>query len=330
MLRRCVRPCPALVALGLLVGCGSEPTAPVLRHPALGDIHRVSLSGTPSAVAISRAGVVYVSRPEGVSIARADLPSTSFTAMIPAGGIPTQVRFSPDGETAYVGSVWPAAVTFIDVSTSEPFDTVAMPEPVWTIGLSPDGLRVYALTYRGVYVVDAVTRGVIASIPATSTGTGLTGVAFHPSAPRMYVCARDAGTVAVIDTHADTVVTTYSVSGGRLENVAVATDGSELYATDIERGALVIWNLASGSPTYQEIVLGSGAADDAFDVAVTPDNAQLYVSAPADGTVYILDRARHTLLGSIMTDGSPSYIAFNADGTVAVIPNGSGWVHFIR
>jgi len=291
----------------------------------------VVLGGTPFAVAVSASGVVYVSRLSDGTIVRADLPSASFTATIPAGLLPSQVRISPDGQTAYVGNQDAGTVTFVNVSTGQPFDTVAVLGSVLTIGVSPDGLRVYALTdYYGVYVIDAVARAVIGSIPASSTGTILTGVAFHPSAPRMYVCAREAGTVTVIDTDVDTVVTTYSVSGGRIQNAAVATDGSELYATDIERSSLVIWNLASGSSVYQEILLGSGVSRNAFDVAVTPDNGQLYVSTLTDGKVYVLNRALRVVIGSIGTGGSPRHIAFSADGTVAVIPNELGWVDFIR
>lgn len=334
MLRRSVRSSPALIAGSLLIGCHSGTTERqplVLHHPALAAVDTVALAGTPFAVAISPAGVVYVSRLLGGSIARADLPNASFTTFVPAGPLPSQVRISPTGLTAYVGNQDAGTITFVNVPTGQPFDAAAVRGSVLTIGVSPDGLRVYALTdYYGVYVIDALARRVIDSIPAAKTGALLTGVAFHPSLPRMYVCARDAGTVTVIDTNADTVVATYPVSGARIQNAAVAQDGSELYATDIERSGLVVWNLRSGSPTYQEFLIGSGVVRNAFDVAVTPDDAQLYVSTLADGKVYVLDRVGRTVVDSIVTGGSPRYIAFNADGTRAVIPNEYGWVNFIR
>jgi len=289
----------------------------------------VAVSGMPYAVAVSASGVVCVSRLAHGTIVRADLPSTSFTDTVSAGENPSQVRISPDGQTAYIGNGSAGTVTFVNVSTGQRLGSVAVQGSVSTIGLSRDGLRVYALTdYHGVYVIDAVARTVIDSIPASSTGVALTGVAFHPTAPRMYVS--NIGVVKVVDTDADTVVTSYSVSRGGIRNVAVAADGSELYAADAARGGLVIWNLVSGSSAYQEVFIGSGAWDNVFDVAVTPDNSQLYVSALADRRVFVLNRASRAVVGLIATGGGPRYIAFSADGAFAVIPNELGWVDFVR
>jgi YVTN family beta-propeller protein len=315
-----------LAAVGLLVGRGSDPTESRL------SVDSVPLGGTPFAVAIAPSGITYVTQASGASAARAEQPRPPFSLLVPVGPVPSQVRMSPTGQTAYVANQNMRTVTFVNVVTNQPFDTVAVPAgSILTIGLSPGGERVYALTdYHGVYVIDALDRTVIDSIPETKTGHILTGVAFHPTAPRMYVAARDAGTVAVIDTDADTVVTTYAAHGARIQNVAVARDGSELYGTDIQRSGLVIWDLRSGGPDYVELLIGSGRVRNAFDVAVTPNNRRLYVSTLADGRVYILDRATRRVRGSIVTGGSPRYIAFDRNGTRAVIPNEMGWVNFIH
>jgi YVTN family beta-propeller protein len=315
-----------LAAFGLLFDRSSGPAEDRL------SVDSVPLGGTPFAVAIAPSGVTYVTQASGGSVARAERPQPPFSMLVPVGPLPCQVRMSPEGRTAYVGNQNAGTVTFVNVETSQPFDTVAVPAgSILTIGLSPGGERVYALTdYHGVYVIDALDRVVIDSIPASETGHILTGVAFHPTASRMYVAARDAGKVTVIDTDADTVVKTYAVDGGRIQNVAVARDGSELYGTDIQRSGLVIWNLRSGRPEYIELLIGSGQVRNAFDVAVTPNNRRLYVSTLADGKVYIVDRATRMGRGSIATGGSPRYIAFDRTGTRAVIPNEMGWVNFIH
>ena len=124
---------PSLVALGLgglLVGCGSGPTQsqpPVLHHPALSAVDSVTLAGTPFAVAISPAGVVYVSRLTGDSVARADLPSVTrdnaqlYASMLAdgkvylldraarmvvdsvvTGGSPRYIEFNADGTWAVI------------------------------------------------------------------------------------------------------------------------------------------------------------------------------------------------------------------------------------
>ena len=65
-------------------------------------------------------------------------------------------------------------------------------------------------------------------------------------------------------------------------------------------------------------------------MAVTPDNAQVYVSTLVDGKVYVLDRVTHASIDSIRTGGSARYIGFDGPGDTAVIPNEGGWVTFVN
>ncbi len=178
------------------------------------------------------------------------------------------------------------------------------------------------------YVIDTATRQVVAQIP--TAGTILAGVAFHPFAPCMYVAARDEGTIRTVDLRNNTVVHTDVVTGARIQNVAVSRDGSVLFATDIERSKLLVRDLPSGSATFLEYPIGTPQSRNAFDVAVTPDNARVYVSTLADGKVYVLDRATRAVLDSVRTGGSARYIGFSASGTHAIVANEMGWVNFIH
>ncbi len=299
-------------------------------HPGLGMRDSVALSGTPFAVAVSPTGVVYVTQAHAASAVRADLPPTTFSAPFPVGDLPSQVRISPDGRTAYVGNQDAGTVTFIDVATNHASGTATVPGgSILTIGLSPDGSRLYALTdYFGVYVIDTATRRVVGQIP--NAGTLLTGVAFHPFARCMYVAARDEGTIRTVDLHNNSVVRVDAVPGARIQNVAVSLDGALLFATDIERSKLLVRDLQSGSSTFHEYAIGTAQRRNAFDVAVTPDNGQVYVSTLADGKVYVLDRATRALLDSIVTGGSARYIGFTASGTHAIVANEMGWVNFVH
>ena len=301
-----------------------------LGHPGLASVDSVALDGTPFAVAVSPSGVVYVTQAHAASAVRADLPSTTFSAPFPVGDLPSQVRMSPDGRTAYVSDQDAGTVTFINVATNQAFGTATVPEgSILTTGLSPDGSRLYALTdYYGVYVIDTATGQVVAQIP--TAGMILTGVAFHPFAPCMYVAARDEGTIRTVDLRNNRIVHTDVVTGARIQNVAVSRDGSVLFATDIERSKLLARDLPSGSATFLEYAIGSGRVRNAFDVAITPDNAQLYVSTLADGKVYVLDRATRALRDSVRTGGNARYIGFTASGTHAIVANEMGWVSFIH
>src|SRR5947207_11394268 len=301
-----------------------------LGHPGLGSVDSVALDGAPFAVAVSPAGVVYVTQSWAASAVRAALPSTTFSAPFPVGYLPSQVRMSPDGRTAYVSNQDDGTITFINVATNQAFGTATVPGgSILTTGLSPDGSRLYALTdYYGVYVIDTATRQVVAQIPAA--GTILAGVAFHPFAPCMYVAARDEGTIRTVDLRNNAIVHTDAVPGARIQNVAVSRDGAQLFATDIQRSRLLVRDLASRSTTFLEYPIGTPQSRNAFDVAITPDNAQVYVSTPADGKVYVLDRATRTLRDSVRTGGSARYIGFSASGTYAIVANEMGWVSFIH
>jgi YVTN family beta-propeller protein len=98
---------------------------------------------------------------------------------------------------------------------------------------------------------------------------------------------------------------------------------------DIANSALQIWDPRAGT-RIATVPIGSGAARNVFDVAVTPDGTQLWVSTLADGKVFVLDRTSRAVARVITTGGSPRYIAFDATGSRAVIANESGSVTFVR
>jgi YVTN family beta-propeller protein len=314
-------------------GAPSAGTAPAGgNHPALTSNVAVPLSGTPFAVAISPAGVTYVTQVQDSSAARADLPSTALSASFPVGALPSQVRMSPDGRTAYVENQDARTITFIDVASNERVATLSVPGgSILNMGLSPDGRRLYALTdYAGVQIIDPLARTVVDSIPATKTGVLLTGVAFHPFAPCMYLAARDEGTIRTVNLVTNRVVRSQAVPTGRIQNVAVSRDGALLFATDIQRSKLLVRDLSVDGSAFLETAVGTPLVRNAFDVAVTPDNKQVFVSTLADGKVFVFDRTTRALLASVVTGGSARYVAFDAAGTTAVVPNEAGWVSVLR
>ncbi len=294
-------------------------------------VHEGGADGLPFAVAVSRNNVAYITQLLNATAVRAQLPSSALSASFPVGDIPSQVRMSPDGSTAYVENQDSRTITYIDVATNTVIGTASIPDgSILQLGLSPEGDRLYALTdYYGVYVIDVSSRSLIAEIPASSTGSVLTGVAFHPFASCMYISARDEGVVRTVDLTLNAVVAERAVAGGRIQTVAVSRDGATLYGADIGRSKLISWDLPSASSSFTETNVGTPIDRNVFDVEVTPDNAQLWVGTLADGKVYVFDRATHAALGEIATGGSVRYIGFSPAGSQAVIANESGWVNFV-
>ena len=324
-----------VLVIGVALQCTNStgPGGPPYTHPSGSVVDSIPLTGRPFAVAISASSVVLVTQLDAGYMGRTTVAGRTFGTDFPVGAIPSQVRVSPNGGTAYVNNQDAGAVKFMDTSAGTTFQTTTVPGSVLSIGLSPSGARLYALTdYRGVYVIDAGSGTVLDSISPTAVGSILTGVAFHPTRPLMYVSARDAGTVATINTQTHAVIHLDSVVGGNVQNVAVSPDGTQLFATDILRSKLIAWDLVSGSLTsaHQEYPIGTPVSRNAFDVAVTRDNAQVYVSTLVDGKVYILDRVTRAPMDSIRTGGSARYIGFDGLGGTAVIPNEGGWVTFVH
>jgi len=146
----------------------------------------------------------------------------------------------------------------------------------------------------------------------------------------MYIAARDEGSISTVNLETNRVVRSQTVSGGRIQNLAVSRDGAQLFATDIERSKLLVRDLSSDGSEFLEYAVGTPQTRNAFDVAVTPDNEQVFVSTLADGKIYVFDRATRAILGTVVTGGSARYVAFDAAGSTAVIANESGWVNFVR
>ena len=285
----------------------------------------------PFAVAVSPSDVAYITQLLNATAVRANLPNPALSASFPVGGIPSQVRMSPDGSTAYIENQDSQTITYVDVASNSIIGTASIPVgSILQMGLSPDGTRLYALTdFYGVYVIDVASRTVITTIPASSAGSLLTGVAFHPFAACMYISARDEGVVRTVDLDLNAVVDQRTVAGGRLQTVAVSLDGTTLYAGDIGRSKLISWDLPSGSTSFAETSVGTPSDRNVFDVAVTRDNAQIWVGTLSDGKIFVFDRATRSPIGEVVTGGSVRYIGFSANGSQAVIANESGWVNFV-
>ncbi len=68
----------------------------------------------------------------------------------------------------------------------------------------------------------------------------------------------------------------------------------------------------------------------ALSLAVSPDEAVIYVGLLFAGRVVQLDRPTLRVFGSLDTGGKPRRIAFDATGWTAVIANEAGWVDLVR
>jgi YVTN family beta-propeller protein len=303
----------------------------VIGHPILTEVARLPVSNA-FGIAVSPLGAVYVT--SGSHLARATLPSLSFALGPLVGQLPVAIAFDAAGARAYVANVDGRSVSVVDVATNTQTHVGALPEPVMSVAVAPDG-RIYAgLGSGGVAVLDPPSGSSAFAPRATirldagpalpPRGVGyVNGLAPHPTQPLLYASAPDGGAVFEIDLGAGTVRRVFD-TGGKPQGIVVSADGSELYVAN-EGGPAEIWSLATG--TRAATFPGAGGG---FGIAVSPDGRQLYMTASRDGLLYVLDVAGRSVVHTLAPGGVPRRVAFSPEGGMAFIANGEGWVDVLR
>ena len=102
-------------------------------------------------------------------------------------------------------------------------------------------------------------------------------------------------------------------------------DGLELFVANQTLQRVDVFSLVTGAKLASIPVAG-----DAWGMAMTPDQSQLYVGLLFQGEVAVIDRATRTVAQRIATGGIPRRIVFDQAGTVAVVANEQGYVTYIR
>ena len=284
----------------------------------------LTLAQRPFAVDISSVNDVYITRLDAASMQRVDLPVFAFSGVVTVGSTPTQVAFNPAGTTAWVTNQLSHNVGVVNVATNTQVRTIPIAGDPFEVITSANGGTVYVSSNNGnVYALDAATDQVLATLALGGQITN--NFARHPDGVRIYASQRVGGTVKEIDTQTNTVLRTFTIAGGnRLQGMAVSADGTELYVADELANVLWVVNIASGS-AVQSIPLGG----QGFDVALSPDDARLYVSLLTNSVV-VIGRVSRTVVATITTGGEPRRLGFSSLGETVVIADMSGKVHFVR
>jgi DNA-binding beta-propeller fold protein YncE len=111
---------------------------------------------------------------------------------------------------------------------------------------------------------------------------------------------------------------------GRPQGLGLSADGSELYAAG-EDGDFTVLDLDTGAEVAR-VPLGAGG----FGLAVTPDQSQVWVTAPAAGRVFVIGRASRTIRSTIDVGGTPRRLAFDQTGTLVAIADEAGTIRFVN
>jgi YVTN family beta-propeller protein len=308
----------------VLIDCANAtgPAVPVATHPAGTLSTKINgLTGRPFGIRVSSTGIVYTTQQDVNSVASFSLAQLTPGASIVVGTDPGDVVFGRSGATAFVSAYYGGSVHVIDVGSSRQTAAIPIGTNAYRLALSADEAtlfvsstdgRVYAVSTSGERVTRSVQLGgAIQGLALSSSGSILVASSTNGSVWKL-----DAATLAILASAAP---------GGRLQDIAVSKSESEIYVAS-EDG----WIDVLDGGTLQRIARITLDGMAPFGLALTPDDAQLYVTSPQSGQLAIIDRAMRSPLQVIRVSGNPRRVAFNTSGSIAVVANESNWVDVVR
>jgi DNA-binding beta-propeller fold protein YncE len=312
---------PGVTGIRASVGSvAATATLEVFGHPEGLLVGSEPLDGRPFGAAVSRHGVVYVTRLDAAAVARLDT-TRRVVQSIAVGATPTGIAFSPAGDLAYVTNQASRTLGIVDVAAGAQVATIPLPADPFVPFVSPDGAKLFVTSNTSrVFVADAQSRALTGHVELTHAPNGF---ALHPDGARVYVSASFGGTVHEIDIATNAVRRTFE-PGGMPQGLSVSRDGRELFVAN-EAGWLDVYALGSGERVARVALAGGG-----FGLATSPDEQHLYVSLPNAGTVQVVNIEARRIIHTLTVHGTPRRIAFTRHGGVAVIPNEAGYVSFVR
>ena len=208
-----------------------------------------------------------------------------------------------------------------------------------SLALSEDGRKLY-VSLRGtiddpgheVAVVDTESERVVDRI---AVGSSPSGLELHPGGRFLVVANRFSNWASVIDTHTDEVVEDVSVPFYTVD-VAFLPDGNRAYLTNRWKDSVLRWDLDVGrrfrvkrdnySSTASDLPVGIGVGQNPRDIAVSPDGSRLYVAAPTDLALSVIDTSRDEEVRRVNLGSAPGDVV--ASGAwVFVTHTGTGTHH---
>jgi len=162
------------------------------------------------------------------------------------------------------------------------------------------------------------TAQVIATIPVGATPFG---IAVTPDGSRVYVSNSTGGSVSVIDTSSESVISTITSDVGTTPvGITIDASGTYAYVANYGAGTVTRITVSSGATTSIDVdgAVG-GVCLNLLNIALTPDSATLYAACQAQSRVVsapVGGGAGNTLMSVAVT--YPTDVALSSDGSTLV------------
>jgi DNA-binding beta-propeller fold protein YncE len=271
----------------------------------------VVLDNTPFGVAVSTAGVAYVTRLGNASIARLS-PTTGELVedSIAVGSVPTGIAFAPNGAKAYVASQG-GTLDVVDVTSNTMIHQTTFAGSGFNTAVQPDGAAIYVGTnILKVYVVDATTNGIVDSLAA---GGSPNGFAFPSTGGTLWYSDAVAGDLrhAPLPAHSPLSITPH---GGSFQTIVFSSDNATGYVVNETAGMLFTFDPSTGAVTDSLLIPGNLP----FGLARRPGSTLLWVTT-LNGWIVVVDPVANVVVDSMHAGGRLRRIAFDPVTTRAVI-----------
>lgn len=142
------------------------------------------------------------------------------------------------------------------------------------------------------------------------------GCTHSPSGPRAYVSNERDGTVTVIDTNTDRVVSTINV-GARPRGIRASPDGKRIYVAisfSSQQTPGTINKIAAIDRDTGKVVAQYDAGPDPEQFAVSNDGRRLFISNEDAGTASIVDTSSGKVVSTVVVGIEPEGVTISPDG----------------
>lgn len=194
-----------------------------------------------------------------------------------------RAAIAPDGSTAVLSNTMSDNVSIVDLASLEVVAILEIGDRVQDAAITPDSkwAVICGFNSNSVKIVDLETNTIVANVP---TGTRASVVSLTPDGNYAYVGNVSSNTVSVVE-----------LDGASSQEIA-----------EIPCGIIgVVW----------------AACGVTSDVRVSPDGAHCLVAASFDDRIKVIDTASNTIVADLAVGDFPIQIAFNADGSRAIVSN---------
>jgi YVTN family beta-propeller protein len=295
---------------------GEKPT-----HPAGIIVSNRTVGFRPYAAAVTPAGRMLVAQLDNGMMVTEVLPDTTFDESMAVGAVPTDIGLNAAGNLGFVANQYDDEIQVFNPNIGQTVGYVQVSGDPFTVVSDASGSTIFVTTNRDSLYKITVSNSFVQARLSTDLNTAQS-LAFSPVSGLLYVSTRDGGTVLEVNPATLAFVRRFS-PGARTQEVAVTKDGRELWIAN-EGGFVTVVTLATGASL--DLPIGG----QLWGLAISPDQARVWVGSLDEGVVKVIDRATKAAGAPIAVGGRPRRIRFSRLGEYAVVANEYGYISVIK